>query len=313
MSRARHGAVVVGVGADSTADDAVEWAAAEAATRGCPLRVVHAFRAVLPADPYGIVPMIDVFDPVDCAAEVLRSAVVRARSVAGDLAVSTRMMRGSAARALIAEARGAAMLVVGSRGRSGLRGLVAGSVGAHVAAHAPCPVVVIRPTDGARVPPSTPGARARVVVGIDRTSACAPAVGFAFRAAAQRGIPLAAVHAWAPDPPADREGRRGRPTMAEAMARRAVEKELARWRGEYAGVPVLTTLSCGDPVQALVSVSCGAALVVVGSRGRGHLRGTVLGSVSQAVMQHVRCPIAIVRGRGSATQRPADMRYGLAS
>ena len=247
------------------------------------------------------------------AAEVLCRAVARARSVASDLAMSTWKTQGPAARALIDEARGAAMLVVGSHGRTGLRGLLAGSVRSHVAAHTSCPVVVVRPTDGARVRTSAAGDRARVVVGIDRTSACAPAIGFAFRAAAQRGIPLAAVHAWTPDTPADLEGHRGRPTMAEAMARRAVEKELARWREEYAGVPVLTTLLCGDPVQALVSVSRGAALVVVGSRGRGHLRGTVLGSVSQTVMQHVRCPIAIVRGRRSATERPADVRHRLAS
>jgi nucleotide-binding universal stress UspA family protein len=313
MSQTRQGAVGVGVGDDSTADDAVEWAAAEAASRGCPLRVVHAFRAVLPADPYGIVPVIDAFDPADAAAEVLRRAVARARSVASDLAMSTRKTQGPAARALIDEARGAAMLVVGSHGRTGLRGLLAGSVRSHVAAHTPCPVVVVRPTDGARVPTSAPGDRARVVVGIDRTAACAPSIGFAFRAAAQREIPLAAVHAWTPDTPADLDGRRGRPTMAEAMARRAVEKELARWREEYADVPVLTTLICGDPVQALVSGSRGAALVVVGSRGRGHLRSAVLGSVGQAVIQHVRCPVAIVRRRGAAAERPADMGHGLAS
>jgi hypothetical protein len=58
----RQRAVVVGVGDDSTSDDAVDWAAAEVASRGSPLRMVHAFRAVLHADPHGDRSDIDAFD-----------------------------------------------------------------------------------------------------------------------------------------------------------------------------------------------------------------------------------------------------------
>jgi nucleotide-binding universal stress UspA family protein len=258
--------------------------------------------------------MFDAVQPADPAAEVLRDAALRARSVASDLAVSTRLTQRAAAWALIDEARGAGLIVVGSHGRSGLRGLVAGSVGAHVAALASCPVVVVRPTDGASAAEPTPGARARVVVGIDRSPSSVRAIGFAFRAAAQRGIPLAAVHAWTPDAPTGYGAHPGRPTMAEAMARRAVEKALSRWRDEYADVPVRTTFACGDPARALVAASRGAALLVVGSRGRGHLRRAVLGPVARSVMRHARCPIAIVHdGCGSAATPPADRHHGIAS
>jgi nucleotide-binding universal stress UspA family protein len=298
-----QGAVVVAVDHDGSARDAVDWAAAEAATRGCPLRVVHA---------YGVGPLIDSYVQARTAAElVLLDAMVRARSVASDIAVSTRLMHGSAGWTLLGEAQGARLLVVGSHGRSGLRGLLAGSVSVHVATHAPCPVVVIRPADNTSVAGSAPRAVARVVVGVDRTPSCTRAIGFAFQAAWQRGIPLTALHAWTPDPPADLEAISGAPTMAEALARRAIEKELARWRDEYADVPVVTKLAHGDPAQALVTESPGAALVVVGSRGRGHILGTVLGSVSQTVLHHAHCPIAIVhQGCGTAAEPSTGVHHG---
>jgi nucleotide-binding universal stress UspA family protein len=309
-----RGAVVVAVDGGS-AGDAVDWAAAEAATRGCPLRVVHAFRPPLPTDPYGVVSLIDSLDATRTAAELLlMDAMVRARSVASDIAVSHRLMFGSAVWTLLGEAQNAQLLVVGSHGRSGLRGLLAGSVSGHVAARAPCPVVVVRPADNTSGAGPAGPAVARVVVGVDLTPSCTRAIGFAFQAARQRGIPLAALHAWTPDPPADLEGISGSPTMAEALARRAIEKELARWRDEYADVPVVTTLAPGDPAQALVTESRGAALVVVGSRGRGHILGVVLGSVSQTVLHHAHCPIAIVRHDcATAAEPPTGVHHRRAS
>jgi hypothetical protein len=66
---AGQGAVVVAVDDDGSAGDAVDWAAAEAATRGSPAcGVVHAFRPPLPTDPYGVVPLIDSFVPAHTAA-----------------------------------------------------------------------------------------------------------------------------------------------------------------------------------------------------------------------------------------------------
>jgi nucleotide-binding universal stress UspA family protein len=59
--------------------------------------------------------------------------------------VRTSIGRGAAAGVLLDAARDADLLVVGSRGLGGFRGLLLGSVSSKMAAHAPCPVVIVRP------------------------------------------------------------------------------------------------------------------------------------------------------------------------
>jgi nucleotide-binding universal stress UspA family protein len=59
--------------------------------------------------------------------------------------VRTSIGRGQAAAVLLDAARQADLLVVGSRGLGGFRGLLLGSVSSKMAAHAPCPVVIVRP------------------------------------------------------------------------------------------------------------------------------------------------------------------------
>jgi nucleotide-binding universal stress UspA family protein len=302
--------VVVGVDHAGSAADAVDWAAAEAATQGCPLRIVHAFHPLLPADPYGVGSPIDSLFVAQAAAEsVVQGYAARARGVASDLDIATRLLCGSAVRVLLEEAGRARLLVTGRRNLDDLRALLARSVSAQLAAHASCPVVVVRPAraeDRFGGPP-------RVVVGVDGSSTCSPALGFAFQAARQRGVPLAAVHAWAPDHPADLEAVHGPSTMAEALARRTLERALQWWHSQYPDVPVVTKLVCDDPARAVAAESRGAALVVVGSRRRGRLTGTMRRSISQAVLRRGHSPMAVVRHRlGHSSSHRTRYGFGAA-
>ena len=313
--RGKPGPVVIGVDEAGSAEDAVDWATAEAAARGCPLRVVHAFRPPLPADAYGFASPIDSFVTAHTAARlILEDAVTRARSVAPGIDVSTRLVRGTAARALFGEARDARLLVLGSRGRSGLRALLSGSVAGPVSRHSPCPIVVIRPFANRAADRVSLQAAPRVVVGVDPAASRSAAIGFAFHAASQRGIPLTVLSAWTPDRAADIETIPHSPHMAEAAAGRAVGETLAPWREEFPTVPVITTLVCADPASALIAESSGAALLVVGSSSRGHLRRLLCGSVSRTVLRNAACPVAIVGrhkttvGRTTAAQTHAEHR-----
>jgi nucleotide-binding universal stress UspA family protein len=129
--------VVVGVDGSDTSADAVGQAFLEAAERGVPLTVVHAWQLELPA------------------AEAERA--VTAEGIAGwrekypDVDVRLHVLRSAPVEALVEHSRGAELLVVGSRGLGGLGGLVLGSVSQGVLHQAHCPVMVVRPageTDG---------------------------------------------------------------------------------------------------------------------------------------------------------------------
>jgi nucleotide-binding universal stress UspA family protein len=140
-----HGSGVV-VGADGSPDSvaAVAQAAAEADRLGQELTVVHAWHAPMSYQLADVVP--GSYDELVEEGERL----VLAESLAGlggrfpDLTVNRRLVRDQPAQALLDAARGAMLLVVGSRGLQGVARMLLGSVSHTVVVHAPCPVLVVR-------------------------------------------------------------------------------------------------------------------------------------------------------------------------
>jgi nucleotide-binding universal stress UspA family protein len=127
--------IVVGVDGSEDSAQALRWAATEAALRGCAVEAISVSTAgerVLEART-GYAPFAD-----RAAAQV--AAVARAHPT-----VQLRHIRtiGSPAPALVRTARGAAMLVVGSRGAGAMARALLGSVSSYCARHADCPVVII--------------------------------------------------------------------------------------------------------------------------------------------------------------------------
>ena len=141
MTESRTARIVVGVDGSEGAHLALDWAYAEAALRHATLEVVHAWNFPY----YGAIAPSAYVDPqlVKDAAQALLDQLVDEYTGRSDVVVSGRLVEGPAAAALCAEAKGADLLVVGSRGRGGFTGLLLGSVGQQVTHHAPCPVVVI--------------------------------------------------------------------------------------------------------------------------------------------------------------------------
>jgi len=288
--------VVVGVDGSPSAWDALDWAAAEAATRACPLWIVSACPP--PVAPGPFVPVADVGGPGGAATDALLwEASERARVVAPEVRVTSRTVLGGPALALTSPP--AQLVVVGTRALGRVRSALAGSVSVAVCSRARCPVVVVPPLHAVDAGPW----RARVVVGVDGSDVSASAIGFALAAAAQRGIGLTAVHAWTPSPPADMGGLGDDRVASEAGGRRRLAAALAPWRERFPDVDVRLEVVLDDPAHALTAASGGAALVVVGSRGRGWVTGTLFRSVSNAVLRHARCPTAVVRPTATAPRR----------
>jgi nucleotide-binding universal stress UspA family protein len=73
-----------------------------------------------------------------------------------------------------------------------------------------------------------------------------------------------------------------------------LSEALAGWRERYPDVDVHGAVIRDHAVAGLVSESTAERLLVVGSRGRHALAGTLLGSVSQGVLHHATCPVAVV-------------------
>jgi acyl-CoA dehydrogenase family protein 9 len=301
-------AVVVGVDGSPQSLHAVDWATAETVARQCPLRIVHAF----------VWPMLNVplgppaLGPPDAglqhaAEQVLLTAADRARRAAPALDIRTDLPVGAPAAALIEASHDAALLVVGHRGLGGFTGLLVGSVGVQAAAHAVCPVIVVRDNDNDGVDPGP--AIGQVVVGVDGSELSSLAIDFAFTHAAQRGLGVTAVHVY-----------QSRAMAAAAEPRLVVydgddsrhdlllAEALAGYSDKYPDAPVLRKVVPGRPAAVLVAESAGAALTVVGSRGRGSFTGLLLGSTSQSVLQHATGAVAIVRVHptraGRVTTRP---------
>ncbi|MGY1700542.1 universal stress protein [Geodermatophilus sp. SYSU D00766] len=139
-----------------------------------------------------------------------------------------------------------------------------------------------------------------VVVGVDGSDGARTALAWALREAGLHGVPVRAVTVWPPDlPPHRHDGGVGRPDVADLEAdvrsRMAAEAaDVAASTGTDA-VPVHPEVRFGHPVQQLVDAAGEDRLLVVGSRGRGPLRGALLGSVSQQCAQYARGPVAVVR------------------
>jgi nucleotide-binding universal stress UspA family protein len=132
------------------------------------------------------------------------------------------------------------------------------------------------------------------VVGADGSELSAAAIEFAFQAAARRKVSLTAVRAWAP--PRSAHPARIPLDTIEAAERQQLLETLKGARRTFPEVDVEARLVRDNhPGRALIEASIDASLVVVGTRGHGGFAGLLLGSVSQSVMEHADCPVAVVR------------------
>ena len=281
------GEVLVGADGSGPSMRAVEWAAEEAAARGSTLTVWCVAVAGTAANPMLWDGAEGVLVP---AADVVRRGQERAAAAAPGLAVTGGVGRGDPAQQLLARAHGSDLLVVGERGLGAFLGLLVGSVSERVAAQAACPVVVVRGEPAPDLP---------VLVGVDGSAANQAALGFAFAAAARRGVELVALAAGEPHlitpaigspapVAADAEG-------ARDAVRARLDDALRPWTERHPDVAVRRVPVVGGATRALVEASSHAGLAVVGSRGHGALAGTLFGSVSRHLLRQAHGPVAVVR------------------
>lgn len=285
--------VVVGVDGSASSQRAAWWAAEEASRRGRPLELVHAYEVLRVAGQHALLESSQ--ESAQTRAHALLESVAKdLDGFKGEVRLSPE--QGLPAAVLLARSHHADLVVVGSRGHGELLSLMVGSTSLQVAMHASSPVVVVRiPEDGTNGPSA-----GRVVVGVDDSHLSDAAIAFAFDAAQSRRTGLTAVHTWTTP-----EQVQLVPTDVWAEAEQYHERLLAsrmdEWRPKYPEVDIVLRVVRSDPARALVDESQGAALTVVGTRGRGGFAGLLLGSVSHGVLHLADSAVAVVRdGRVAA-------------
>jgi nucleotide-binding universal stress UspA family protein len=303
--------VLVGVDGSPASLNAADWAAAYAKVHGASVHLVCSYSVPT----FAAAGLDGGFGPVDDtvlaqgAAAVLQEAAARLESTG--VQVSSATVSGDAAAVLVDLSRGAALAVVGTRGRGGFAERLLGTVSSALPAHAHCPTVVVpyRPPEDVGKPPVQreahrhwPVTRSvlplqRIVVGVDGSQSAERALDRAILEAEAWGAELTAVAAvpvgtgagllaWLPAAVDHESVLRDVAEGLDVVVDRALQ--------DHPGVQVRRHVLDGVGSALLTEFSTAVDLVVVGSRGRGGFAGLLLGSTSQAVLHHSACPVMVV-------------------
>ncbi|WP_329000973.1 universal stress protein [Kribbella sp. NBC_00709] len=248
--------VVVGVDGSPAADVAIRWATTEAASLRTSLTLIT---VVTPGG------------SASAAGDVVYKAVALAGDLEPTVDLDPRIEHGSPSTILVKASGDAKLVVIGSRGLALMVGALVGSTGLDLAANARCPVVVVRPDLGAE-------AGIRVVIGYDGSSAGQAALDFGIDYARRHDLAVRVVAAQ----PAGTDLHR----LTETELREAVHA-----RGSSDAELIQIT---GHPAEHILRLAADANLIVLGARGRGGFSGMLIGSVSQTVLHHADCPVAII-------------------
>ena len=268
-------------------------ALSEAALRGARVTAVRAWSIPpLTTTGVGIMPAYQVVRDglaEGTAAELAQSVEEASSEASVEVEVEVDVVQGDAAGALVERSAGAALVVVGSRGRGSVAGPLIGSVSQGVLHHAQCPVAVVHKAERAL--------GSRVVVGVDGSPGASGAIQWAFAEAKLRSVPVHAVSAYEEPWTLAAEGFSSAEIALEYRnalagdAGRVVEEVRA---AAPEGVEVTGEVVLASAGRALVDIA-GDDLLVVGSRGRGGFKSLLLGSVSLHCAANARGVAVVVR------------------
>lgn len=299
VSQERQRKVIVGADGSDPSKAAIEWAAAEAVRRGAPLRIVHGLGMPLIVSSYGgperFQPSKEISGQADSVLEAAKKSVGELHP---SLTVETVTALEEAPLALIRQSHPHDLLVVGSRGLGSVASLFVGSVSIRVAAQAPCPVVVVPSKDGK----PTKSSLDNLVVGVDDSKHARRALKLAVDLAVESGGDLTVVNSWEVPFPYDpvamtAAGYQPQDDIFEKNSEALVDELLADVMSdqrEDVDLEVSVVRAQANPVDALLGAAVEADAIVVGSRGRGSVRGLLLGSVSQSILHRAKIPVVVL-------------------
>jgi len=227
---------------------------------------------------------------------------LKGRAERRGIAVATRVATGIPSEEVItaAQAEDSDLIVVGTRGKTGLAHVLLGSTAERVIRGGPCPVMTVRTEpadaedDGAL---SRPVTLERILVPIDFSDCSLDALEYAVVVAQQAKASLMLLHVLEPvsyglDFTLGHS--RTREQIRESWTKRL--EELASSH-RYSDVPMESQLRGGSPADSILdsAKTLPCDLIVMGTHGRRGISHTISGSVAEAVLRKSRCPVIAVR------------------
>lgn len=278
------GSVVVGIDTSTSSMTALDWATDYAKATRSPIHLVHGFSHDRPDLVFNM-----GAEPEKLYASgerVLTRGFNRIQLRDKLIHVTTSHADGYPAAALVRASSHASLVVVGSHGDSMLHVSSLGETAHQVAAHAACPVAVIRK--------ESETAYGRITVGVDRSEHSRKALGWAFEQAERTATDLHVLHAWQPRDAKDPGLGSADWQTYTAQCRAQIEESVADQQRRHPAVKVLTEIADGNPTRALINESHESDLIVIGARGAGGFEGLVLGRVAVDVLTHATCPVLVM-------------------
>jgi len=288
--------LVAGLDGSPESNAAAEWAAREAELRGLPLKIVHVWEPA--PDPLAQAPLLGAETQQHWSERIPREAGEGLRRRHPGVDVTVEQVTGTPSDALVDAAKDAELLVLGSRGLSGVGGFLVGSVGLSVVARAELPVVLVRADEQAadETSPVSAAPYRPVVLGLDAGAPSDTVIEFAFAEAARRGTSLRVVYGWNL-PPYYAYGFALDAGLHEELSREETDsltEALRPWRQKHPGTEVVLEPRVGSAADHLVDASREASLVVIGRRIRRGAFGAHIGPVAHGVLHHSTAPVAVV-------------------
>jgi nucleotide-binding universal stress UspA family protein len=299
--------IVVGVDRSPGGRAALRWAVRAGERRGLPVTAMHAWGYVVDGGS-GIgwlgnqMSMYETRAEAEALVAELVTDTAATDTAATGVAATGLAVQGSPAATLARAAEGADSLVVGGRGSGGFSGLLLGSVADQVVRHASGVVTVVR-RRGSLTDEIThemaDEAVGTVVAAVDGSPASRAALARAAIEARARGAHLRVLYVRLPvriDPGPEVSPLYDSPlTQLKRTARHLLTEEIRLVLGNAHGLDLEAAVLVGEPAVELLAAAAHAALLVVGSRGRGGFAGLLLGSVSNQCVHHAACPVTVVR------------------
>lgn len=269
--------VVAGTDGSVRAGAAVTEAAAEAVRQDLPLRLIYGFAPLYGYAGLDPTPPPDILQSCQ---DVLDSEQTRIEKDFPGLQITTEVIVADPSVALVRESAEATVVFVGARGLGAVRRLLLGSVSSKVAAHAKCPVVVVRGNAGNEKGP--------VIVGMSPEGGSQEAVRYAFEEARRRGCPVHVIqsqqHAAANYETLPETAMRSMIATRMDMAEKRGTEAFNKLREDFPDVEASLDVSMLHAVDALLEASNDACLTVVGAHGAGAMTAQLLGSVTHGVL-----------------------------